>query len=262
MLRSLSTAATGMEAQQAFIDNVSHNLANVNTAGFKKGRVHFEDLLYENISTFGNAQDGGAGRPLSSQVGHGVRIAGTQKVFSQGSSRQTENPMDMMIDGNGFFQISLPDGTVAYTRDGNFNLDADGSFVKAAGYLLEPAITVPNDTQRLEISGQGRIFAVVPNDPEPVGLARLEIVKFVNPAGLEAVGHNLFVETAASGPPIAGNPGNEGFGEISVGFLEMSNVNVVEEMVSMITAQRAYELNSKSIQTADQMLESVNNLKR
>jgi len=251
-----------MEAQQTYIDNVANNLANVNTPGFKRGRVEFEDLLYERMSTYGASDNTGGSQPLASQVGHGVRLAGIQKVFAQGNTRQTDNPLDMMIDGDGFFQIQLPDGTTAYSRDGSFNIDADGDIVKASGYLMEPNISVPRETRDINVKGDGTLAATLASDPTPQSLGRLEIVKFVNPAGLEAIGHNMFRETAASGPPIPGNPGDQGFGEINSGFLEMSNVNVIQEMISMITAQRAYELNSKAIQTADEMLDGVNQLKR
>ncbi len=262
MLRALSTASTGMEAQQIFIDNVAHNLANVNTAGFKKARAEFEDLLYEGVTTFGSSENTGGQRPLTSQVGHGVRLAGMQKVFAQGSSRQTESPLDMMIDGDGFFQILLPDGTFAYTRDGSFKIDSEGNVVKSSGYLMEPNIAIPRETKRVNIAGDGVMEAVLTSDPNPQSVGQLELVRFVNPSGLEAVGHNLYKETASSGPPIPGSPGEDGIGNINSGFLELSNVNVIEEMISMITAQRAYELNSKAIQTADEMLEGVTRLKR
>ncbi len=262
MLRALSTASTGMEAQQTFIDNVANNLANVNTPGYKRGRVAFEDLLYERVNTFGASEATGGGQPLASQVGHGVRLAGIQKVFAQGTTRETDNPLDLMIDGDGFFQIQMPDGSIAYTRDGSFNIDADGNIVKASGYLMAPNIAIPRETRQIDVKGDGTLSAVLASDPTPQSLGRLEIVRFVNPAGLEAIGHNLYRETAASGPPIPGSPGEEGFGTITSGFLEMSNVNVIEEMIAMITAQRAYELNSKAIQTADEMLDGVNQLKR
>ncbi len=262
MLRALSTASTGMEAQQIFIDNVANNLANVNTPGFKRGRVEFEDLLYDRISTFGASTNTGGRQPLSSQVGHGVRLAGIQKVFAQGTTRETQNPLDMMIEGEGFFQVQLPDGTIAYSRDGSFNVDSDGNIVKKSGYLLEPNMTIPNDTRELHVKGDGTLAVTVAADPAPQDIGQLEIVRFINPAGLEAIGHNLYRETAASGPPLPGSPGEQGFGDITSGFVEMSNVNVIDEMISMITAQRAYELNSKVIQTADEMLDGVNQLKR
>jgi flagellar basal-body rod protein FlgG len=185
-----------------------------------------------------------------------------QKVFAQGSSRQTESSLDMMIDGDGFFQILMPDGTFAYTRDGSFKIDSEGNVVRASGYLMEPNIALPRETKQLNIGGNGTIDAVLTSDPNPQSVGQMELVRFVNPAGLEAIGHNLYRETAASGPPIPGNPGEDGLGTINSGFLELSNVNVIEEMISMITAQRAYELNSKAIQTADEMLEGITTLKR
>jgi flagellar basal-body rod protein FlgG len=262
MLRALSTASSGMEAQQILIDNVANNLANVNTAGFKKARAEFEDLLYTRVTTFGGSDNTDGELPLVSQVGHGVRLAGLRKVFAQGNTRQTESSMDMMIDGDGFFQIQLPDGTVAFTRDGGFNLDGDGNMVKASGYLLEPSISLPDETRQLTVAGDGTMSAVIAGDPTPQSLGQIELVRFVNPAGLEAVGHNLYRETVASGPPVPGSPGEDGLGSIVSGYVELSNVNVIEEMISMITAQRAYELNSKSIQTADEMLQGMIQLKR
>lgn len=262
MMRALSTASSGMEAQQILIDNVANNLANVNTSGFKKARAEFEDLLYERVTTFGASDNTDGRTPLVSQVGHGVRLSGLRKEFAQGSSRNTENPMDMMIDGDGFFQILMPDGTIAYTRDGGFKIDGDGNFVKSSGFLLEPNMAVPNDTKQLSIAGDGSLNVVMAGDPTPQSLGQIELVRFVNPAGLEAIGHNLYRETAASGPPLPGNPGEDGMGVIVSGFIELSNVNVIEEMITMITAQRAYELNSKAIQTADEMLEGMIRLKR
>jgi flagellar basal-body rod protein FlgG len=251
-----------MAAQQIFIDNVANNLANVNTSGFKKARAEFEDLLYERVATFGVSDNADGKTPLVSQVGHGVRLAGLRKVFAQGSSRQTDGAMDMMIDGDGFFQILMPDGTIAYTRDGSFNVDSEGNMVKSSGFLLEPSIALPQETKRVNVAGDGTLSAIISVDPEPQDLGQIELVRFVNPSGLEAVGHNLFRETEASGPPIPGNPGEDGLGVVTSGFVELSNVNVIEEMISMITAQRAYELNSKAIQTADEMLEGMIRLKR
>jgi flagellar basal-body rod protein FlgG len=262
MLRSLSTAASGMKAQQICIDTIANNLANVNTAGFKKSRAEFEDLLYENLTTYGASEGAGSQRPLSSEIGHGVRLAGMQKIFEQGMTKQTENPLDMVIDGDGFFQVLMPDGTYAYTRDGSFKIDADGNMVKASGYLMEPNLTVPRETRQVSVSGDGQLNVLLAAETEPQQVGTIELVRFSNPAGLEAIGHNLFRETVASGPPIVGNPGEEGFGTINQGFVEMSNVNVIEEMIGMITAQRAYEINSKAIQTSEDLLETVTNIKR
>ncbi len=262
MLRALSTAASGMEAQQIFIDTIANNLANVNTAGFKKSRAEFEDLLYENLTTFGFSENAEGQQPLSNQIGHGVRLAGMQKIFNQGLTKHTENPLDMVIDGDGFFQIQLPDGTFAYTRDGGFKIDADGNLVRASGFLMEPSVSLPRETKEIFISGDGRMSAVLASDPTPQNMGTIELVRFSNPAGLEAIGHNLFKETVASGPPIPGRPGEEGFGTINHGYIEMSNVNVIEEMINMITAQRAYEINSKAIQTSEELLEIAANLRR
>jgi flagellar basal-body rod protein FlgG len=262
MLRSLSTAASGMEAQQIYIDTIANNLANVNTAGFKKSRAEFEDLLYESLTTYGSSDGAGSQRPLSSEVGHGVRLAGMQKIFEQGMTKQTENPLDMLIDGDGFFQVLMPDGTYAYTRDGSFKIDADGNMVKSSGFLMEPNITVPRETREIDVSGSGLLSVVLASETEPQQLGSIELVRFSNPAGLESIGHNLFRETVASGSPILGTPGEEGFGTINHGFIEMSNVNVIDEMINMITAQRAYEINSKAIQTSEELLETVTNIKR
>lgn len=262
MMRSLSTAASGMEAQQIFIDNVANNLANVNTAGFKKTRIEFEDLLYENLTTFGASESGAGSQPLSNQIGHGVRLAGTQRIFAQGLTQQTGNPLDMMIEGDGFFQVQLPDGSIAYTRDGSFKIDGDGNVVRASGHIMQPAVNIPQDTRQIKVAATGEVSVLLAAEPEAQDIGAIELVRFANPAGLEAIGHNLFRETGASGPPIPGQPGQEGVGAVASGFIEMSNVNVIEEMVSMITAQRAYEINSKTIQTAEEMLQTVTNIRR
>lgn len=262
MLRALSTAASGMEAQQTYIDNIANNLANVNTPGFKKARVEFEDLLYENLVTYSASENEPAGVPLASQVGHGVRLAAIQKIFTPGLTKQTDNPLDLVIEGEGFFQIQLPDGSYAYTRDGSFKIDAEGNIVKSSGFLLTPSLSVPEDARAINVAGNGTVSALLSAEADPQELGQIELVRFVNPAGLEAIGHNLYRETVASGPPIPARPGEEGVGTITNGFLEMSNVNVIEEMIGMITAQRAYEINTKAIQTAEEMLESITNLKR
>jgi flagellar basal-body rod protein FlgG len=262
MIRALSTAASGMEAQQLTIDNIANNLANVNTPGFKKARVEFEDLLYEQVVTAGPSESLEGGIPLTSQIGHGVRLAGVQRIFSQGLTKQTDNPLDLVIEGEGFFQVRLPDGSYAYTRDGSFKIDAEGNLVKAGGFLVAPAISLPEDARAVKVAADGTVSVQLVGDDTPQELGRIELVRFVNPAGLEAIGHNLYRETVASGPPIPASPGEEGVGTISNGYLEMSNVNVIEEMIGMITAQRAYEINSKAIQTAEEMLQAITNLKR
>jgi flagellar basal-body rod protein FlgG len=250
-----------MQSQQIFIDNIANNLANVNTAGFKKSRIEFQDLLYEKLGPVGASRLTGSAEPSFSQIGHGVRLAATTRIYSQGSSQSTENPLDMMIDGDGFFQILLPDGTYAYTRDGSLKLDSEGNLVTSAGFQVEPALTLPRETSELLVSGDGLISVLLQGEDEPSDLGRFELVRFQNPAGLKNIGHNLYAPTMSSGDPILGNPGEEGIGMIQMGFLEMSNVNVIEEMIGMITAQRAYEINSKAVKTSEEMLGIAANLK-
>jgi flagellar basal-body rod protein FlgG len=262
MIRALSTASSGMRAQQITIDNISNNLANVNTAGFKKSRVEFQDLLYEQVGPVGSSRMTGESEPAFSQVGHGVRLAATTRIFNQGSSKVTENPLDMMIDGDGFFQVLLPDGTYAYTRDGTLKVDSEGDLVTTTGYRIEPTLTLPRESEELMVSGDGNISVLLQGEEEPSDLGRFELVRFQNPTGLRNIGHNMYKETAASGPPIMGNPGEEGLGSVQMGYLEMSNVSVIEEMIGMITAQRAYEINSKAVKTAEEMLSIATNLKR
>ncbi len=262
MIRALSTASSGMQCQQIFIDNISNNLANVNTPGFKKTRVEFQDLLYESVRPVGASRLTGSGEPNFNQVGHGVRLSATTRIFSQGSSQSTDNPLDMMIDGDGFFQILLPDGTYAYSRDGTFKIDSDGNMVTSAGFRMEPAMTLPNEAEELLIAGDGSVSVLMQAQDEPTELGRLELVRFQNPNGLKSIGHNLYKPTATSGPPLISSPGEEGIGTVQMGYLEMSNVSVIEEMIGMITAQRAYEINSKAVKTAEEMLDVAANLKR
>ena len=251
-----------MNAQQIYIDNIANNLANVNTPGFKKTRVEFQDLLYEQVGPMGASRLTGGAEPGMSQIGHGVRLAATTRIYSQGSSQVTENPLDLMIDGDGFFQVLLPDGTYAYSRDGTLKLDSDGNMVTVTGFQLEPTLTLPSETTELMVAGDGDIAVLLQGEDEPTTLGRVELVRFQNPAGLKGVGHNLFKPTSASGPPILGNPGEEGLGLVQMGYLEMSNVSVIEEMIGMITAQRAYEINSKAVKSAEEMLGIAANLKR
>jgi len=262
MMRALSTASSGMKSQQIYIDNVSNNLANVNTPGFKKTRVEFQDLLYEEVGAAGAARRTGEAEPTYSQIGHGVRLSATTRVFTQGTSKVTENPLDMMIDGDGFFQVLLPDGTYAYTRDGTLKMDADGNVVTTTGYPVEPSFTIPREATEMMVAGDGQLSVRLQSEEEVTELGRMELVRFQNPGGLRSVGHNLYKPTSASGPAIVGNPGEEGMGYIEEGFLEMSNVDVIEEMVGMITAQRAYEINSKAVETSEEMLKIASNLKR
>lgn len=262
MMRSLWTAASGMVAQQANIDVVSNNLANVNTTGFKKSRSDFEDLMYQTMRQSGTATGADTQLPTGIQLGSGVRQVATQKIYTQGSTQSTGNDLDMTIEGDGFFQITMSDGTINYTRDGAFKRDEQGRIVTSEGYPLEPAITIPEGSSNIAISADGRVSATLAGQTAAQELGQIQLVKFVNPAGLDSVGHNMLKETAASGTPVASDPGVDGTGTIMQKYLEMSNVQVVEEMVNMIVAQRAYEINSKAITTSDNMLEQVANLKR
>ena len=262
MMRSLWTAASGMTAQQFKIDTVSNNLANVNTTGFKKSRVDFQDLLYQTVRFAGTPVTAGAQVPTGIQVGHGVRPVATQKMFSQGTFQQTDNPLDVVVEGDGFFQILLPDGNISYTRDGAFKRDSDGRVVSSDGFPLEPELIIPDDAMEVSIGSDGTVSVLRPGVNEPENIGQIELARFINPAGLKSEGRNFFTMTAASGQPIVGEPGLDGFGALAQGFLEMSNVQVVEEMVSMIVAQRAYATNSKAIQASDDMLQTANNLRR
>ncbi|HOE65223.1 MAG TPA: flagellar basal-body rod protein FlgG [Candidatus Hydrogenedentes bacterium] len=263
MIRALFTAATGMIAQQLNIDTIAHNMANVNTTGFKKSRVNFQDLIYETIKPAGSETAAGQTIPEGIQVGHGVRPASIAKLFSPGNYIQTGNPLDLVIEGDGFFQVTLPDGTIGYTRDGNFKLDANGQIVSTDGYPLQPGITVPNNALSVNIGSDGTVSAMVQGNAAPQNLGTIQLVRFVNPAGLDArLGRNILLETQASGAPIAGQPGLDGLGTLENGFLENSNVQVVEEILNLIIAQRAYEASSKVIQTSDEMLQTANNVRR
>jgi flagellar basal-body rod protein FlgG len=262
MMRSLWTAASGMNGQQYNIDTIANNLANVNTTGFKKSRVDFQDLLYQSIRYAGSPVTEGAQIPTGIQMGHGVRTVATQKIFTQGTFRQTDNPLDLVIENDGFFQVLLPDGQVAYTRDGAFKLDGNGRVVTSDGFFLEPEIVIPEDAVEVTVGADGTVSVTIPGSTEPVFLRQIELARFINPAGLQSWGRNLYMATASSGAPIIGTASLDGFGIIAQGFLEMSNVQVVEEMVNMITSQRAYEVNSKAIQASDDMLQTANNLRR
>ncbi len=260
MMRSLYTAATGMNAQNLNMDVVSNNLANVNTVGFKKSRADFEDLIYQTMRQPGASQADGQMIPTGIQVGLGVKPVAIQKLFSQGNFQHTENQLDLVIEGEGFFKVLKGDQEV-YTRAGAFKLDNNGVIVDSNGYVLQPQITVPEGTTSLVIDPTGQVTALDNQGNQNV-LGNIVIYKFANNAGLYARGKNLFTPTPASGDPVEGNPGTNEYGTIAQGFLEMSNVSVVDEMVNMIIAQRAYEANSKAIQTSDQMLQLANNVKR
>lgn len=261
MLRALHSAATGMEAQQTHIDVTSNNLANVNTTGYKKVRANFQDLMYQIQRAPGGATSQSTELPTGIQVGLGVRTGSTQKEFSTGSLKATGNPQDVAIEGDGFFQILQPDGTIAYTRDGAFHTDDTGQLVNQQGFPLEPAITLPEEAVNTIIGQDGTVSVLLSTQAEPVQVGQIQTVSFINPAGLLASGGNLLKESGSSGPPIVGNPGENGFGLLNQGFLEMSNVHVVEEMINLISAQRAFEFNSKAIQAADQMLREIGDLR-
>lgn len=258
-MESLWVAKTGLDAQQTRMTVVSNNLANVNTTGFKKGRAIFEDLLYQNVSQAGGATSQDTEKPTGLSLGTGVRVVATEKTFDQGSTVNTGNPFDVMISGRGFFQVLMPDGTLAYTRDGSFKVDSEGRMVTASGYEVQPSITVPSGVTSVTISPDGLIQAKITGQVDPVTLGTLQLADFINPAGLRPRGQNLLIETTASGTPQVGNPNLEGRGDLVQGALEGSNVNVVEELVGMIETQRAYEMNSKAIAVSDQMLQYLNN---
>ena len=260
MLRSLYTGTTGMNSQQLNIDVIANNLANVSTTGFKKSINNFQDLLYETIKVPGSPTSADTESPTGIMVGLGVRPSSVTKVFSQGELIQTENELDVAIEGSGFFQIELPNGNIAYTREGAFKLDSTGRVTNSNGYPLIPALTIPEGAQQIVISETGVVSAVLAGESESTQLGTMELALFTNPAGLSASGNNLFVETGSSGTPALGAPGDAGFGLLIQTFLEGSNVNIVQEMANMITAQRAYEINSKSIQTSDDMMQTTNNL--
>ena len=257
MIRSLWIAKTGMEGQQTKLDAIANNLANTGTNGYKRGGVVFEDLMYQNLRQAGSATSDQSTLPTGLQVGLGVRAAGTTRNFGQGALQQTGNNLDMAIKGQGFFQIQLPDGSTGYTRDGAFQVDANGQLVTSAGYPVQPGITIPVNAQNVTVANDGTVNVSVPGQVAAQGLGQLQLVSFVNPAGLDPRGGNLYGETAASGTPNAGAPGANGLGSLQHGFVEGSNVNVIEELVSMIATQRAYELNSKAVQTSDQMLQRL-----
>ncbi|WRE36148.1 flagellar basal-body rod protein FlgG [Helicobacter pylori] len=262
MLRSLYSATLGMLAQQTHIDTTSNNIANVNTTGFKKSRADFNDLFYQAMQYAGTNTSNTTLSPDGMEVGLGVRPSAITKMFSQGSPKETENNLDVAITGKGFFQVQLPDGTTAYTRSGNFKLDEQGNLVTSEGYLLIPQITLPEDTTQVNIGVDGTVSVTQGLQTTSNVIGQITLANFVNPAGLHSMGDNLFSITNASGDAIVGNPDSQGLGKLRQGFLELSNVRLVEEMTDLITAQRAYEANSKSIQTADAMLQTVNSLKR
>ncbi len=262
MLRSLYTAATGMIAQQTQIDTTSNNIANVNTIGYKKQRAEFADLMYQTMEYAGTSTSATTTSPTGIEVGLGVRPTAVAKLFTQGNFKETGNSLDMAITGQGFFQIQLPDGTTTYTRNGSFKLDANGNMVNSDGYQLIPQITIPQDATQISIGTDGTVSVLQAGQTQMSQVGQIELANFVNPAGLHSLGNNDYINTAASGDAITSTPGLNGLGEIRQQFVEMSNVQLVEEMTDLITGQRAYEANSKAITTSDQMLQTVNGLKR
>lgn len=260
MIRSLWVAKTGLEAQQTQLDVVTHNLANVGTNGFKRSRAVFEDLLYQTVRQPGGQSSQQTQLPTGLQLGTGVRAVSTEKLHTQGNLQQTGNDKDVAIQGVGFFQVSMPDGTLAYSRDGSFHVDSQGQLVTASGYPLSPAISIPVDAQSITISRDGVVGVTLPGSTAASTVGTVQLANFMNPAGLEARGENLYVESAASGAPVVNAPGSNGLGRLSQGYVETSNVNVVEEMVNMIQTQRAYEINSKAISASDQMLQKISQM--
>jgi flagellar basal-body rod protein FlgG len=255
MNAALWAAKTGLDAQQTEMAVISNNLANVNTTGFKQDRAVFEDLLYQNQTQAGADTSQTTQSPSGMSIGTGVQVMATEKNYSQGGLTQTGNPLDLAVQGQGFFQVQMPDGTLAYTRDGTFQSNAQGQLVTSSGYLVQPGITIPQGAQSVTIGSDGTVSVTLAGQSAPTQVGQLQLANFINPAGLTPIGGNLLEQSAASGSPQTGSPGTNGFGTLSQGELESSNVNVVEELVNMIQTQRAYEMNSKAISTVDQMLQ-------
>jgi len=262
MIRSLWTAATGMQGQSASVDVIANNIANVNTVGFKKSRVDFQDLLYDTLREPGAASSDSTEVPTGIQIGHGARVVAVTKQFSPGEYTNTKNELDLAIVGHGFFKILLPSGEDAFTRAGSFSLDSDGRIVNPDGFVLEPEITIPTDTVSLSVGMDGTVSVIQAGDTEQTEVGTIELSRFINPSGMKSIGKNLYLPSDASGDELSGRPAENGLGYIEQGYLEMSNVSVVDEMVNMITAHRAYELNSKIVIVSDEMLAMSNNLKR
>jgi flagellar basal-body rod protein FlgG len=260
MMRALSTSATGMQAQQLNVDTISNNLANVNTPSFKRTRVRFQDLLYQDLRPSGSPSR--LGPPAELAVGHGTKLASTERAFRQGTTEQTGNPLHVLIEGDGFFQVMRPDQETAYTRDGSFVLSGDGLMVTSDGFPLSPEIMIPDGVAAISISPDGIVSVRFDDGSNEEEIGQIELARFLNPTGLRSLGRNQYAPTESSGEPIIGTPGLDGFGTVLSGYLEGSNVEVVDEMVALITAQRAYEINSKAITTADEMLQTATGLVR
>jgi flagellar basal-body rod protein FlgG len=257
VIRSLWIAKTGLDAQQTHLDVISNNLANVSTNGFKRSRAVFEDLLYQTLRQPGAQSSQQTQLPSGLQIGTGVRPVATEKIFAQGNLQQTGNPLDLAIQGNGFFQVLQPDGTTAYTRDGAFQVDNTGALVTSSGYHVQPAVTIPANALSITVGQDGTVSVLLAGTAKPTQVGTLQLVNFINPAGLQSAGENLYLETASSGTPNSNTPGTNGLGRLSPGYVETSNVNVAEEMVNMIQTQRAYEINARAITTSDQMLQKL-----
>lgn len=262
MLRALFTGATGMQAQQINVDVIANNLANVSTIGFKKSRADFQELLYETIIPAGAPSAQGNQIPTGLQIGAGVRPASTSRIFTEGEFKRTDNELDVAIEGDGFFQVTLPTGQTAYSRSGAFKVNSTGELVTSEGFRVTPGVTIPTTALNVTIGTDGTVSVINAGSTAPTTVGTLTLVKFQNPAGLNSLGRNLLLETTASGAPLTGTPGTQGFGTIAQGFVENSNVKVVDELVALIEAQRAYEINSRTVQTADEMLRTVSDLKR
>ncbi len=263
MIRAFHTAATGMQAQSFLVDTTANNLANINTTGFKRNQVNFQDLIYLNLLQPGTEILQGTPVPTGLQIGNGVRVAGSTKVFTTGTLENTGNPLDVAIEGDGFFQVTFPDGTLRYTRDGGLRLNANGNLVTTDGFLVSPAITVPNDTQSISIGSDGTVSVITAGAPTTsTAVGQLTLARFPNPAGLLAEGRNLSRESPASGAPVTATPGQTGSGLLRQGFLERSNVEPVQELVNLLLAQRAYEFNTRAVRVSDEMLSATNELVR
>ncbi len=262
-MRSLQTAATGMHAQERNVEVISHNIANMRTTGYKQMRAEFQDLLYQDLRRVGSSSsEDGTKVPTGLQIGYGVKTAATSRIMSQGSMQSTNKEYDVAIQGEGFLRITLPDGTTGYTRDGSLELDANGNLVTLDGYLVDPNITVPNNAKSFSISKEGIVEVTVDGQTEAQNLGQLQLARFVNKAGLSAIGDNLYLETPASGEAVVGSPGDEGFGTTLQRYLEASNVNAVAELSDLIAAQRAYEMNAKVISSSDEMMQTTSNILR
>ncbi len=261
MIRALHTSATGMAAQESNVNTISNNIANINTTGFKKARTEFDDLLYETIQEAGAKSSGSTEYNVGHQVGSGAKVSATRKIHSQGSPQMTNNPYDMMVNGEGFFGIIGPNGELKYTRDGSFNVDSQGNLVSRAGHRVFPGVVVPPNILRLGVSENGQVEAYTRESVEPIALGQIPVFTFVNPVGLRSEGGNYLAATVGSGQAIQNNPGENGSGIVMQGAIESSNVNVMNEMTDLIKAQRAYEMNSKVMGVADQMLQTVNNIR-